>query len=89
MTRVGTVFFDKIPWSTSSPIFHLWSVTQGFHTIAIRDFWFGPIARKGACTVIRPYFARSVDIVAWPVQQRFAFHRGKFQKLFNNRLVLD
>ena len=32
-------------------------------------FWFGAIARKGACTVISRSFARSVDIVAWPVQQ--------------------
>ena len=36
-------------------------------------FWFGAIARKGACTVISRSFARSVDIVAWPVQRRFAF----------------
>ena len=72
VARVGTVFFGKIPWSTSPRIFYLWSVTQGFHTtIAIRVF--GLIARKGACTVIRPYFARSVDIIAWPVHRRFAF----------------
>ena len=49
-------------------------------------FWFGAIARKCACTVISRSFARSVDIVALPVQRRFAFaHRGKFQKLFNDR----
>ena len=30
-------------------------------------FWFSAIARKGACTVISRSFARSVDIVAWPV----------------------
>ena len=71
VTRVGTVFWGKIPWSTSSWIFHLWPVTQAFHTtIAIREFWFGPMARNGTCTVIT---ARSVDIVAWPVQRRFAF----------------
>ena len=35
--------------------------------------WFGAIARKGASTVISGSFARSVDIVAWPVQRRFAF----------------
>ena len=29
-------------------------------------------------------FARSTDIVAWPMQRRFA-HPGKFQKLFNDR----
>ena len=39
---------------------------------------------KGACTVISRSFARSADIVAWPVQRRFG-HRGKFQKLFNDR----
>ena len=47
-------------------------------------FWFGAIARKGACTVISRSFARSADIVSNPVQLRFA-HRGKFQKLFNDR----
>ena len=47
-------------------------------------FWFGAIARKGACTVISRSFSRSADVVAWTVQQRFA-HRGKFQKLFNDR----
>ena len=36
-------------------------------------FWFGAIARKGVCTVISRSFARSVDIVAWPVQRRFSF----------------
>ena len=44
----------------------------------------GAIARKGTCTLISRSFARSADIVAWPVQRRFA-HRGKFQKLFNDR----
>ena len=39
---------------------------------------------KGVCTVISRSFARSADIVAWPVQRRFG-HRGKFQKLFNDR----
>ena len=33
----------------------------------------GAIARKGACTVISRLLAGSVDIVAWPVQRRFAF----------------
>ena len=47
-------------------------------------FWFGSIARKGACTVISRSFARSVDIVAWPMQGRFAFRR-KVQKLFNDQ----
>ena len=36
-------------------------------------FWFGAIARKGACTVISRSFACSVDIVAWPGQRQFAF----------------
>ena len=72
VTRVGTVFFGKIPWRASPWIFHLRSVTQGFHTRAsirqlLRNFWFGTIARKGACTVISRKFPRSVDIVAWPV----------------------
>ena len=30
-------------------------------------------SKKGACTVINRLLARSVDIVAWPVQWRFAF----------------
>ena len=47
-------------------------------------FWFGAIARNGARTVISRSFACSADIVAWPVQRRFV-HRGKFQKLFNDR----
>ena len=47
-------------------------------------FWFGSIARKGACTVISRSFACSVDIVAWPMQGRFALRR-KFQKLFNDQ----
>ena len=53
--------------------------------ILLRDFWFRAIARtrKGACTVITRSFARSVDIVAWPVQQRFAYGT-KFRKLFND-----
>ena len=39
-----------------------------------RTFWFCVIARKGVCTVlISRSFARSVDIVAWSVQPRFAF----------------
>ena len=50
----------------------------------IRDFWFGAMARKGACTVIGWSFARLADIIAWPVQRRFA-HRGKFQNLFNDQ----
>ena len=41
-------------------------------------------ARKSACTVISRLFPCSVDIVACPVQQRFA-HRGKSQKSFNDR----
>ena len=38
-------------------------------------FRFGAIARtrKGACTVISRSFPRSVDVVAWPVQRRFAY----------------
>ena len=52
--------------------------------ILLRDFWFGVKARKGACTVISRLFPRSVDIVAWPVQRRFA-RRAKFQKLFNDK----
>ena len=32
----------------------------------------------------RKLFSSSIDIVAWPVQRRFA-HHAKFQKLFNNR----
>ena len=50
-------------------------------------FWFGAIARKGACTVISRSFARSVDIVAWPVQRRFAFCTSwkVSGKLFNDR----
>ena len=32
------------------------------------------------CTVISWSFPLSVDIVVWPMQQRFAYH-GKFQKL--------
>ena len=47
-------------------------------------FWFGVKARKGPCTVISWSFARSVDVVAWVVQRRFAYC-GKFQKLFNGR----
>ena len=47
-------------------------------------FWFGAIARKGEYTVIGRSFACSADIVAWPVQRRFT-HRGKFQKLLNDR----
>ena len=47
-------------------------------------FWFGVKARKGGCTVISRSFPRSVDIVACPVQRRFA-HRGKFQELFSDR----
>ena len=38
-----------------------------------RTFSFGEIARKGACTVISRLFARSIEIVAWPVQRRLAF----------------
>ena len=49
-------------------------------------FRHGAIARtrKGACTVTSRSFPRWVDIVAWPVQRRFAY-RAKFQKLFNDR----
>ena len=49
-------------------------------------FRHGAIARtrKGACTVISRSFPRWVDIVAWPVQLRFAY-REKFQKLFKDR----
>ena len=39
----------------------------------LRDFWFGAIARKSACTLISRLLSRSVDIVEWPVQRRFAF----------------
>ena len=39
----------------------------------LRDIWFGAIVGKGACTVISRQFPRSVDVVAWPVQRRFAF----------------
>ena len=54
--------------------------------ILLRDFWFRAIAkrRKGLCTVISRSFPRSADIVAWPMQRRFAY-RAKFQKLFNDR----
>ena len=38
-----------------------------------RTLWFGAIARKGACTVIGRLFARSVEVVAWPVRRRLAF----------------
>ena len=34
--------------------------------------------------IISRSFPRSVDIVAWPLQRRFAY-RGKLQKLFNDR----
>ena len=37
-----------------------------------------------AFSVISRSLARSVDIVAWPVQRRFAL-RGKFQTLFNDQ----
>ena len=49
-------------------------------------FRHGAIARtrKGACTEISRSFPRWVDIVAWPVQRRFAY-REKFQKLFKDR----
>ena len=50
-------------------------------------FRHGAIARTrkaGACTVISRSFTRWVDIVAWPVQRRFAY-RAKFQRLFNDR----
>ena len=40
--------------------------------------------KEGACTVISRSFPRWVDIVAWPVQPRFAY-RAKFQRLFNDR----
>ena len=32
VTHVGTVSFGKTPWRTTPWIFHLWSMTQGFHT---------------------------------------------------------
>ena len=52
----------------------------------ISPFRFGAIARtrEGACTVISRSFPPSADVVAWPVQRRFAY-RAKFQKLFNDR----
>ena len=86
VTRVGTVFFGKIPWRASPWIFHLWSVTQGFHTRAsirqlLRNFWFGTIARKGACTVISRKFPRSVDIVAWPVHWRRNLHFAHLESI--------
>ena len=69
-------------------VWRLFSKIRPTQVIAIllRDFWFRAIAkkRKGACTVISPSFPRSADIVAWPMQRRFAY-RAKFQKLFNDR----
>ena len=41
-------------------------------------------AWDSAWTLISRSFPRLVDIVAWPVQRRFAY-RGKFQKLFYDR----
>ena len=55
--------------------------------ILLRHFRFHAISRTrkaGACTVISRSLPRWVDIVAWPVQRRFAY-RAKFQKLFNDR----
>ena len=55
--------------------------------ILLRHFWFPAIARTrkaGACTVISRSFARSVNIVVWPVQRWFAYP-VKFHKLFNDR----
>ena len=54
--------------------------------MSIVENHFGAIVRtrKGACTVINRSLPRSVGIVAWPVQRRFAY-RAKFQKLFNDR----
>ena len=67
--------FGKIPWRTSPWIFHLWSVTQGFHTTIAKRFlvWRNSKERCVHCHVISRWFPRSVDIVAWPVQRRFAF----------------
>ena len=51
--------------------------------ILLRHFWFHAISRTrkaGACTVISRSLPRWVDIVAWPVQRRFAYP-AKFQKL--------
>ena len=46
MARVGTVFFGKIPWSTSPRIFYLWSVTQGFHTTIAKGFLGWPDSKE-------------------------------------------
>ena len=51
----------------------------------ISPFRFGAIARtrKGACTVISRSFPRSADVVAWPVQWRFAY-RAMFQSVIQD-----
>ena len=59
------------PTQSATIVITLWTIAQ--RTNWKVAFWFGAIARKGACTVISQSLARSVDIVAWPMQRRFAF----------------
>ena len=46
VTRLGTVFFGKIPWSISPWIFHLWSVTLGFHTTVAKGSLVWPDSKE-------------------------------------------
>ena len=46
LIHVGTVFFGKIPWRTSPWIFHLWSVTQGFHAKIAKRFLVWPNSQE-------------------------------------------
>ena len=66
-------FFSKKtnPYNLQQLSQHCGSIVQ--RTNRKVAFCFGAIARKGECTVISRLLVRSVDIVAWPLQRRFAF----------------